>query len=35
MRPKGTLRQNEIDEFITRLYGGDLHAKRVLMRHRQ
>ena len=30
MRPKGALRRNEINEFITRLYDGDLHAKRVL-----
>ena len=30
MRLKGALRRNEINEFITRLYDGDLHAKRVL-----
>ena len=30
MRPKGALRRDEIFEFITRLYDGDLHAKRVL-----
>ena len=30
MRPKSALRRNEINEFITRLYDGDLHAKRVL-----
>ena len=32
MRPKSALRRNEINEFITRLYDGDLHAKRVLSR---
>ena len=30
MRPRGVLRRDEIFEFITRLYDGDLHAKRVL-----
>ena len=30
MRPKGAVRRAEIFEFITRLYDGDLHAKRVL-----
>ena len=30
MRPKGALWRDEIFEFITRLYDGDLHAKRVL-----
>ena len=30
MRPKGAVRRAETFEFITRLYDGDLHAKRVL-----
>ena len=30
MRPKGALRRNEINEFITRLYDGNPHTKRVL-----
>ena len=30
MRIKKVLRRDEIMKFITRLYDGDLHAKRVL-----
>ena len=30
MTHKAVLRRDDISEFITQLYGGDLHAKRVL-----
>ena len=30
MDSKTILKRDDIMEFITRLYGGDLHAKRVL-----
>ena len=30
MTNKAMLRRDDISEFITQLYGGDLHAKRVL-----